>query len=188
MKSDVIHVTSKGAGIEEALLQAEKVAAYNSLNQKDSIHLRLFAEEIMGMMTGLTGEQDADFWIESDENCCHLHLLATTAMNSEKREKLLAASTSGKNDVRGFMGKLRAAFESAVDSLGSGYAEAIDSGLVESGSRGFSEWSLVQYKANVKNGEEWDELEHSVVAKLADELRIRITGSKVEMIIDKNFK
>ena len=66
MKSDVIHVSTNGDGIAEALKLAEKVSAYSSLEKKDAIHLRLFAEEMMGMMTALTGEQEADFWIEAE--------------------------------------------------------------------------------------------------------------------------
>lgn len=190
MKSDVINVSSEGSGMNEALLQAEKVAAFKSLNKKDTIHLRLFAEEMMGMMKALTGEHEADFWIEADDNACHLHLLASTPMYMEKREKLLSVSTSGKNDVKGFMAKVKNIFEKTIEIMDNSYSEAVGTGIVEpSGYAAFSGWSLSEYRADFEKDydEQWDELEHSVVAKLADEVRIRINGKNVEMIIDKTF-
>ena len=46
-------------------------------------------------------------------------------------------------------------------------------------------------KRDGSSGEEyreaWDALERSVIAKLADEVRISITGPKVEIVIDKQF-
>ncbi len=43
MKSDIIHISSDGTGIAEALKQTEAVAAYKSLSGRDSIHLLLLA-------------------------------------------------------------------------------------------------------------------------------------------------
>ena len=52
-------------------------------------------------------------------------------------------------------------------------------------------WSMNRYMAAVKEGrtpaEDWDELEKSVVANLADEVRIGIAGQDVEMVISKKF-
>ncbi len=190
MKSDIVHVSTNGDGIAEALKLAERVSAYSSLEKKDAIHLRLFAEEMMGMMTALTGEQEADFWIEAEGGNFHLHLLAITLMDSDKREKLLHYSTSGKNDVTGFMGKVRDVFEKAVIAIQTSNSDHYGTAVIESGGiSNFSEWSLSQYRDAVqrKPDDDWDELEHSVVAKLADEVRIRINGANVEMIIDKKI-
>ena len=50
-------------------------------------------------------------------------------------------------------------------------------------------WSLSKYKSalDAKDAEKWDELEKSVVAKIADEVKIAIRGSKVEMLVYKDF-
>lgn len=52
-------------------------------------------------------------------------------------------------------------------------------------------WSLNQYKsstaADPEKKEEWDELEKSVLAKVADEIEIGISGGFVEMIVYKEF-
>jgi len=188
MKSDIIHITSSGKGIEEALNVSEKVAEYNGISGKGAIHLRLLTEEMMGLMQGLTGEQEADFWIENEKNRYELHLLSKTEMNSEKRARLIAVSTSGKNDVKGIRAKLKNVFEAAIISMNSGYNEAVSLGLVETNGNvnRFSEWTLSRYKDEAQ-GEEWDELEQSIVAKLADEIRVCVSGSNVEMTIEKEI-
>ncbi|MBQ7202805.1 MAG: hypothetical protein IJS03_02175 [Eubacterium sp.] len=187
MKSDIVHITSGGSGIDEAFIHCEKVAVYNELDQKSAIHLRLLTEEMTGMFVAITGEQEADFWIESEDGKYELHLLANTSMDYETRSRLIAATTSGKNDVKGFRAKLRSVFEAAITSMNDGYNEAVSLGLVEyNGVNSFSEWTLSQYKQQAQE-EAWDELEQSVVAKLADEVRVSIKGYDVEMIIDKKM-
>ena len=67
MKSDTIHVMNDGTGIGQALAQVERVAAFKGLPEKGSLHLRLLAEEMLGMMHALTGQKEADFWIDDEE-------------------------------------------------------------------------------------------------------------------------
>ena len=99
MITDKIVVSSKGNQMESALRQAEKVAAYKELGEKQTMHLRLLTEEMMGMMRSITGETRGVFWIEDDgDDTYQLHLKVDTRMDSEKRDQLLAASTSGKNE------------------------------------------------------------------------------------------
>ena len=201
MKSDVIHVTNEGIGAAEALAQAEKVAQFKSLPKKSALHLRLLTEETMGMMRALTGEREADFWIEDEDGVCTLHLAAQTGMTAEMRKKLLAASTSGENSaVRGVTGKLRDLFErfmepensTVADDLATGlnmaYAGA-DFGNLSAAAAGI--WSLSLYKKAAAEGhtpqEDWDELEKSVLARLADDVQIGIRGQSVEMVISKKF-
>ncbi|MBQ7486315.1 MAG: hypothetical protein IJT77_02330, partial [Clostridia bacterium] len=116
MKTDTIVVSSSGACMEDALNQAELVGAYKHLSAKNILHLRLLTEEMMGMMRSITGEQSGQFWIEDDGTTFMLHLLVDTRMNTSKRENLLAASSSGKNEsARGFMGRLMDFFDRNAD-------------------------------------------------------------------------
>lgn len=199
MKSDVIHVTSDGVGVSEALAQAEATALFRALSKKDALHLRLLTEELMGMMQALTGQRDAEFWIEAEDKAFHLHLKANASMNTELRAKLLSAATTGENAAaKGVMGKLRDLFERALEpvdgtlpafySAGWSYTGADSANLAMAAA---SVWSLNRYKAfaqeSVGPKEDWDELEKSIVANLADEVEISIRGGMVEMIIYKNF-
>ena len=200
MRSDDIIVGSDGSGLQEALDQAESVAVFKGLSEKDSLHLRLLTEEMMGMLRALTGETAAVFWIEDRQKDFRLHLRTETVMNPVKREALLSASTSGRNQAaRGITGKLREIFEEARearedDPTGGFYDDwLLDAGMAPdsimpplSYSAG---WSLNRYRSNLDRTrlEEWDELERSVVANLADEVQIFIRSGTVEMVIFKTF-
>lgn len=198
MKTDIIHVTSEGAGIAEALAQVDAVAAYKSLPEKDTLHLRLLTEEMMGMVRALTGECEADFWIEDEDGVYQLHLKTDTAVNTVMREKLLEVSTSGRNkEAKGMMGKLRDLFERALEPSGQGVdpllAASIASGggYVDIGMASAGVWSFTRYKSALQDGkgpqEDWDELEKSIVANVADEIQIGIRDNTVEMVIYKKF-
>ena len=201
MKSDVIHVMSDGAGFDQALAQAEAVARFLDLDHRSALHLRLLTEETMGMMRAMTGEREADFWIEGGDGAVSLHLAVQTPMNAEMRKKLLSASTSGENSAaKGVTGKLRDLFERFLEPedgclpgdliTGMDYAySGGDFGALSAATAGL--WSMNRYKAAVKEGrvpaEDWDELEKSVVARLADEVEIGIAGRNVEMVISWKF-
>ncbi|MBR6427142.1 MAG: hypothetical protein IKS28_04875 [Clostridia bacterium] len=201
MKSDVIHIVSTGTGIKAALDQAERTALFEGLGRKEAIRLRLLTEEMLGMFEALTNEIEADFWIEVREGQFTIHLLTDTVMTSEKREQLLAASTTGENNsAKGVMSKIRDIFERALEPVNavtpkyfsggwfspSTYGAAVDTaGPIEA-----EIWSLNQYRASLQgenSAEAWDELEKSIVASLADEVRIGILGGRVEMEIVKTF-
>ena len=209
MKSDIIIVTNAGSGVKEAFDQAVSAAAYRELNKKETLRLRLLSEEMLGMLREIAGKTEARFWVESEGKEFQLHLLAYPQMTEPMRKELLSVSSSGKNDAAvGVMGKLRDIFERAFDSseVGdqSGYymqglllsasAEGIDP-LVYSANANMVTWSMQKFKTTVENEkgsseeamQEWDELEKSIIANLADEVRIAIRGNKVEMTVYKDF-
>ena len=199
MITDKIVVSSKGNQMESALRQAEKVAAYKELGEKQTMHLRLLTEEMMGMMRSITGETRGVFWIEDDGDTYQLHLKVDTRMDSEKRDQLLAASTSGKNEsAKGFMGRLRDFFDRSGDADVVTYSNP----LFMSGAMEYSstpaldwEWSMSKYETELASRiqedeaarEAWDELEKSVVHNIADEVKVSIKGQSAEMIIFKKL-
>ena len=199
MKTDVIHVDSKGNGRSKALEQSDIVAAYKSLSHKDALHLRLLTEEMMGMLTSITGEMEADFWIddEIEDGTFRLHLMTTTNMNMVKRDKLISVSTSWTNSAaKGVMGKIRDLFvrsfepfdQSTEDYYAAGWMyddAAISSGVADIA---LQMWSFNKYKQTVDSSapaDQWDELERSIVANLADEVEIYIRSKQVEMVVYK---
>lgn len=209
MKTDKITVTNTGQGMAEAVEQAAVAAAYRGLTGKEALHLRLLAEEMLGMLRQITGETEAVFWVESEEKRFQLHLVAHPLITGEMRKELLSVSSSGKNAAAvGVMGKLRDIFERAFDATPvddpAGYYMQ---GLVYPSEMGGMDpmafaatanvvsWSMKKYRSSVevemaedaKAQEEWDELEKSIVANIADEVSIAIRGSEVEMTAYKNF-
>lgn len=194
MKTDVIRITSSGEQMELALKQADKVAVYKELSVKNATHLRLLAEEMMGMMRSIAGEIEGTFWIEDEDGVFQLHLQAETLLNAQKREKLISAASSGKNEAaRGFMGKLRAFFEPDEDDL-----PLFFSPITADGPDGINDvtWSMFTYREQLEQymeekragaAEAWDELEKSVISHMADDVKVNIRARKVDLTIVKKL-
>ena len=194
MKSDVIIVTSRGAKMENALEQVEKVAEYKNLSHKDALHLRLLTEEAMGMMRAIAGNVEGKFWIEDNKNVFELHLKVETDMDENQRKQLISASSSGQNEAaKGIMGKIRSFFEPEE-----GIPMFIDYSMVDypSSYPYYMDWSLREYERQVQASmekerkgaaEAWDELEKSVISHLADDVKVSIKGRNVEMTIYKKM-
>ena len=197
MKTDVIVVSSQGRQMETALREAEKVSAYKGLSPKSALHLRLLTEEMMGMMRSITGEASGEFWIEDQDGVYQLHLRVETRMNMEKRESLLKASTTGKNEsAKGLMGKLRDFFDRGADD--EAFSPLMMAGMYDDPMASSMDWAwaMSRYEeavsARMKQEDEqaaeaWDELEKSVVARVADEVKVSIRGNNAEMIIIKKL-
>jgi hypothetical protein len=202
MKTDIIEITPSGEGIAEALRETEKTAVYRGLDPKQSLRLRLLAEEMTGMLKTLVGDERLHFWIESQANLFSLHLSAQTYVDAVTREALLKTSTSGKNAAAtGFMGRLRDYFTRVYDTNDinalaneMGYVGLVgyDASMDMSPNAMLYGWSLNAYRQTVSEQKEtetekWDELEKSITAKLADEVKIFIRKNTVEMVIEKGF-
>ena len=183
-----------------ALAQAEKVAAYKGLSPRSEMHLRLLTEEMMGMMRSITGPSQGEFWMEDKDGKYELHLRVMTRMDSEKREKLLSASTTGKNEAaRGLMGRLRDFFDRGADEDIAAFSSPLmlDSIYEQSSTPALDyEWTMQKYQDVLSDRvarrepeamEAWDELEKSVVSHVADDIRISIKGQWTEMIILKQL-
>ena len=194
MKTDVLVISNEAGSrsLEAVLQQVDAVAAYKELAPKSAVYLRLLAEETMALVRAITGEVKGEFWIEDKDGAFELHLKAEAFTDMKKREQLLSASTTGKNEAtRGFMGRIRSFFQPTPDvpTFNSGFAGGAPQ------MTGSYTWSMVDYRAqleayraqnNQAAREEWDELEKSVVAHVADDVKVSILGKTVEMTIVKN--
>ena len=217
MKSDVVKVTNSGEGMETALLAASASAAYRGLEKRNAIRLRLLAEEMLGMLRQITGETEAEFWVASEGAKFELHLTARPKVTGKMRRELLSVASSGKNAAAvGVTGKLRELFQCAMDAMDVSdlpeYSRFYLQGLVYNpgpdlldpvayamnaslASEAMS-WSLLKMKETAeqeKEGSEaareaWDELEKSIVANLADEVKMSIARGMVEMTVFKSFE
>ena len=193
MKTDVITISSEGNNMDAALAQIDKISVYKDLSSKNAMTLRLLTEEVLAMMRAIAGNVNGEFWLEDHDGVYELHLLVRTLVDEKIRRQLLAASSSGKNEAtRGFMGKIRSFFEPSpgVPMFSAGFAGGAPQ-MYESYT-----WSMEDYRDQLRqrheldqknSEEEWDELEKSVVAKLADDVKVSIRGRNVEMIIVKNL-
>ena len=204
MKTDVIEIITNGEGVENALMETERAAAYRGLTQKQTLRLRLLAEEMTGMLRTLVGDERFRYWVESEGTAFALHLETQTVVTPKLRDALLDTATSGRNEAaKGFMGRLREIFSAmseAYQPIGAemecGYTyvnvTGFDASMDASPNAALFGWSLRAYRDAVaqnreKEPEKWDELEKSITAKLADDVKIFIRGNNVEMVIEKTF-
>ncbi|MBR4615113.1 MAG: DUF456 family protein, partial [Kiritimatiellae bacterium] len=143
---------------------------------------------VWGCMIGtIAGNFDALFWIEEDAGEYKLCLNAKTEVSSSARKDLLSVSSTGENvAARGIMGKIREIIEvgishyDEIDRMNLQYgtnfytcgAVGVDAADAMAGS--LFTWSLNQYRdsmASQPESDAWDELEKSIVANIADDVR-----------------
>ena len=191
MKTDVMLISNDASNMEAVLGQVDALAAYKALSPKSAMHLRLLAEETMAMVRAITGEINGEFWIEVSDDVYELHLKVDTLTDPQMREQLLLASTTGRNEAtRGFMGKIRSFFQPSADApmFASGFGGGAPQMF------GNYEWSMEDYRQQLRqyreqnaegSQEAWDELEKSVVSRVADDVKVSIMGRTVEMTITK---
>ena len=204
MKTDVIVISPTGEGMAEALKETERAAAYRGLTPKESLRLRLLGEEMMGMLRTIVGDGRASFWVEAEDKVFSLHLAAGVRMTADMREELLKTATSGRNAaVKGFMSRIRDIFtqltepdSTAIDPKDYGFSyvdvSSFDASMGVTTHGMLYGWSMKEYKSAVQEHKEeepdkWDELEKSITARLADEVRVFIRGNTVEMVVEKTF-
>ena len=198
ISSEKIKISNNGSGMEEALNITEELARYMGLNQRQKFHARLLAEEMLSMIRAITGTFEAEYWLEAEEKSCKYHLEAKSDLDYGKRQELLSVSTKGENIAqRGMMEKIREIVEAGMYQMQESLAVQSEYGLpvMNYGSLymdGLYVWSLQKYKNDVEsslseNSEEWDELEKSIIANIADEVQVGVRKDGVELIIQKKF-
>ena len=201
MKSKIVTVSSEGVGIDDALAMTEALGAECGLAKKSALRLRLLSEELLGMRRGIAGKVEANYWREGEQNNFELHMASNVKLTSEIREQLLAAASSGKNEAaKSFMGKIRFMIAGFLISA----KEALPYALINTAAaypmggyagESASVWSMAFYKDDLKKrmGEDpdafaaWDELEKSIVANIADDVKVKIVGKDVEITVCKAF-
>ena len=202
MKTTKITVNTHGDGMERALQESEKTGISCGLSPKELLRLRLLSEELFGMIRSITGNTQADYWLEYQNRHFSIHLQLSVRMTQDLYTELVDVSTSGKNvAVKGFMGNIKnmiavMLLPQNVNLLGSslGLMSLGGSASQYNGSEAYN-WSMSRYKAGLEDDDTEtddkenasDELEKSIIASLSDEITVSIVGSRVEITIFKTF-
>ena len=196
MKSESIVISTNEGNIDKVL---EVVEAFSKdLDHKAGLRIRLLAEETMNLIRSITGEMDAEFFLERDDNQVRLHLNTNTIMFAAKRKELMEISTSKENAAaKGFMGKIREVFELAMlpkDERSTRESRIGMMGLVDPtalSATSSETWKMSNYKDSVDKmdqdtefaQEARNELERSILGNIAKEVEISIIGDDVKMTI-----
>ncbi|MBQ7562620.1 MAG: hypothetical protein IJT16_01370 [Lachnospiraceae bacterium] len=203
MTTDKIKVTNDEACMERILTEAERLADYEKYGSKDSIRLRLLAEEAVGLVRGITGDIAAEIWFEGDSEVSRVCVKGKTEMDRAKFEELLSVSTTGENTLaKGVLGKLSEVMQLTFMSPGDlSKCAILNYGMMMPGPdepdlysfqmMQSNLWSLKQYReslfdhreADEDNAQAWDELEKSIIGNLADDVQVGINHGTVELTI-----
>ena len=142
------------------------MAETGGLSHKEGLRLMLFTEEMLSMVSIVTGEMKATFWIERLNREFELHMTTNTVINRNARRQLKVAPN---DKPEGFLAKLRNIFERARAADSDQVCFALPSGPDRQASG------------------EWDGYERSILYRLADDVRIAIHGNEVHMTVRKEF-
>ena len=212
-----IAIDSDGNGIEEALNSVENLAEHLELSAKDKFHMRLLAEEALGMVrTICASSQDANFkanfWTEWQSSILtwksggsfKIHIQADADVDYAQRRELIDVSSKKENIApRGIMEKVRELVEAGLHGMNEilKLQAEYGGGAVNYGLLGAMDvqqmmysWSMSKYKSQVKDlknnlawEDAWDELEKSIIANIADDVQVGVTAGSVEVIVIKDF-
>ena len=207
MKSEVFMLNSDAGRMAAARYVTEEFARGLGLDKHESLRLELLTEETLGMVKALVDDFYGQIWFEGEGKRCEIHLQATADMNTDRREELLSISSSGRNAAaKGFMAMLKDVVSGAIHSFGRSMndygREVARYGVVNPADvGGFAVdamvpiWSLQTYRTgletqrldNAEADAAWDELEKSIVGKLADDVVVGVKGDRIEIVITKDF-
>ena len=201
MKTETIGVFSSGNGRDKALELTERTAAYCGLDSRSVLRLRLLSEELIELIRPFADMFRGDFWLETTDKDIEIHLKTEIPMDQQTRKELLSVSSSGKNSAaKGLIGRIREMIES-VTLPEDPESKAMTDEAMSLMSLGCQmgthcgnnySWSMNTYAASVNENssereEAQDELEKSIVANIADEVKVNIVGSEVEVVIYKSI-
>lgn len=198
MKSNVCKIDNGTKDLEAILKECERVAAYNGLDHKQTLQLRLLCEEIDGMLPNIIDDFEGDFWIEYEKDVCKVNVsVKIPELNVNKKAELIGIAKDKRNVAAvGIVGKIRNAIEDYFldEDVMNAFMVSADEARLSMEYSGMADysylWSLEQYRASAQQEEQagaWDELEKSVIASVADDVIVGVKGKRANIAIVKKF-
>ena len=197
MVSNICKIEKGTKDLDAILKESESVAIYNGFNEKQTLQLRLICEEIDGMLPNVIDDFDGELWIEYEDGVCKVNVcIDIPELTTSKKEELIKVSKDKKNAFAvGLVGKIRSVIEDLFldEETFKTYdmARLFNAGVECSvGIESAYSWSLNKYKNAVKqeNIEDWDELEKSIIANIADDVIVGVKGKRATIIVVKKIK
>ncbi len=179
--------------------EAQLTAEFIGLDKKASMRMRLLAEEMICMLPQMLSYGMGRFWIETSEDSFDLHLnVKIDKSRNCDVNRILSVSKDGKNAAaKGIIGKIAVAVESMLGN-NENVAASDSYGVWSRGLADYDEdtiWSLEAYKdafssfeAKQSYSEDWDELEKSIIANIADDVRVGVLGGKIDIVVVKKLR
>ena len=191
MKSNIIKISKDQDNLNKILCETRKTSVYADLSNKQMLRTQLIAEELIGLLKGLSTDFDGNFWVEQENGLFTFstEININENMDKQTKRKFINVSSDKKNAAaKGIIGKIRDIVENMLYPENAVYSSSFVSYQLETAVLLDDHWTLKKYKDSEKNNEEpWDELEKSIIANLADDVAVSVRGKKVEIVITKNF-
>ncbi len=188
----------QGEDVEWAVRLAEQFAEVQKLDVKDALHLRLLTEETGEISVNLPDEPEGTLSLEGDETGCIVKLTLENAASARKTEfdaKSISGGIAGKiSCLLGLSYEETEAFETELMDIGVRKASESDfeeMGLSSSGTAYV--WTDEAYnslsfdKMNEDDASNWIEISHSIIANIADYIRIFVFKDRSELTIRVSF-
>ena len=203
--SEKFMVNSDAGRMAAARYATENFAWQVKLTKQDTLRLDLLVEETLGMVKTMLDDFYGQLWFVAEGTNCEIHFEATTDMNADKKDELISVSSTGKNAAkRGFMKKLGEVISGTLRGMGrtmDAYGqETMQYGIVHSPSvmSGNADmmtvWTLQSYRDDLSKArgedaadEALEDLEKSIVAKIADDIVVGVKGDRIDLVITKKF-
>ncbi len=175
MRSKTIALHNSGIGFDDANQETLEIAQ-TVLDAGETRKLCLITEEMLSLVRSITGELNAEFWLENEGKAFTIHLVNRQTLGNTQRNALIGSSSSGQNEAaKGFLGKLREIYETAMSvsaDVDRYYGD-------ESRAEDLTDEVVAQPK--------WDKLERSVLLSLVDDVKVGIRRNLVELTVSKDF-
>lgn len=195
MKTDVITIYSDLNGRDKALQETEKFTEYYHITGKNAMHLRLLTEETFCMIHGIMEEFSGRLWLESEQTrkglLCRICLTIEKPLNKEQEADILSVATSGKNEMaKGIVGKIRELIRQSLQSASDEDEEYMKNICDTLAVQDAGYWSLQLYRQSLSpetetKKQEYDELEKSIIARLANDVKVWLKTDITEITVEK---
>ena len=160
--------------VKNILAESNRMAKRAGVNSKEEMHVVLLTEEMISVLPHLIEYGSGKFWIDVADNLFELHIRVTPKAGSGVKARKV-----GDTAKKTLMGRVLGVFDKAASRKSERRTDEDTS------------WSLGSYIENLKQQdpdkmrEEWDEMEHSILANIADDVVVKREGSYVDLIIFK---
>ena len=201
-----LRVGDDPALVKAAMDEAEGFIKDLSLDPKTALRIRLLTEEVLEMVKNMVGTFSGDFWVEHSEKEFHIHLDGKAKkMNLDTENELLSASKDGENvSVRGF-GAMISHFinhhKEYIDNLLDAMGESVTNDymylgpVIDNDLTNQIQWTMHNYsqyvtdQSNTDDGieEARDNLERSILANLADDIRVGVLEDDITITVIKKI-
>ncbi len=190
MKTDKLWINGSVRRNTEVNEILQDFAKKTGITGKDFQHLNLLTEETLGMANHLLKDFDGEIWLESNPDGYEILLEADIRENGEESPAA----------PEGFMAKIAEMLNCSYmfenisempENLADALPDYISYGIRDAANAPVwaGKWSLSAYRDSLRDqdhtvsGLSLDELEKSIVARLADEVTIGIQGHRIRLAI-----